>query len=802
MLANRWSFFGIWPVATAVLCILGPLRLYDGAGIPITLQSFGVVLVPLLFGSRAGLAAVLSYLVLGGLGLPVFALGTSGWERFAGPTGGFLLAFPLAAGVVGWAAESLFPLRKELTYRMSRLLLTAALLAAAGQTLAVALGMLWFNSIAGPTASGFENMIHLLPGLALKSIAAAVIAVLADRIAPAPLVGAALLVFVPCTSPLSAQPPSPLQSSSLMNFKRVPDHHSFARPDEAVVTHLSWDATVDFDSRTVEAQARWTVDVASGARAVRFDLRDLKVSAVRVDGAPATFDIGPAAPFIGQPLEVAITPGTHTVEIAYTTSPEAAAFLWVDGASPFLFTQSQAILARTWIPCQDSPGIRFTYDARVKVPQGLLALMSAENPTARSEAGVYTFRMESPIPAYLLALAVGDVAFTPLGPRTGVYAERAVLERAASEFAELERLVEAAESLYGPYAWGRYDVLMLPAAFPFGGMENPRLTFCTPTILAGDRSLVSLVAHELAHSWSGNLVTNATWDDFWLNEGFTVYFEYRIMEAVYGADFSEMLVALSRQGLGEEVQSMLLDRQVDTHLKLHLKDRDPDDGMNAIAYDKGYFLLRRIEEVVGRPAFDAFLRTYFAAHAFRSMDTEQFIGYLNAELLTSEDLRVAVDAASWIYAPGLPANCPDVVSERIVAVDRAVVDFAAGQLLATALPWNDWGFQERYRFLTNLPSALPAGSMEALDAAWNVSATGNYEVLFAWLKGAVEQRYAPSYPRLEAFLVEVGRRKFIVPLYEALVRTDQKDLARAIYTRARPGYHSVATGTLDPLFDR
>jgi hypothetical protein len=306
------------------------------------------------------------------------------------------------------------------------------------------------------------------------------------------------------------------------------------------------------------------------------------------------------------------------------------------------------------------------------------------------------------------------------------------------------------------------------------------------------------VAHELAHSWSGNLVTNATWDDFWLNEGFTVYFEYRIMEAVYGRDLSEMLVALTRQGLAEEVESMIADRPADTHLKLHLTGRDPDDGMNAIAYDKGYFLLRHLEQVVGRPAFDAFLRDYFARHAFTSMDTERFVAYLHAELLNTEELEARATVAEWIYAPGLPTSCPEVISPRIVAVDEVVSSFAAGRLTATQIPWNTWSYQERYRFLSTLPEAMPASHMEELDRAWNITGVGNNEVLFAWLKRAVNYRYTTAYPRLERFLIEVGRRKFIVPLYDELVSTEQADFARATYIKARPGYHSVATGTLDP----
>ena len=202
------------------------------------------------------------------------------------------------------------------------------------------------------------------------------------------------------------------------------------------------------------------------------------------------------------------------------------------------------------IPTQDSPGIRQTYNARIVAPAGLRAVMSAEQVTPPGTAAggesVFEFRLTHPVPPYLIALAIGDVQFREISPRTGVYSEPGVVDSAAFEFADLDRMVQAAETLLGPYRWDRYDVLVLPPSFPFGGMENPRLTFATPTVIAGDRSLVSLVAHELAHSWSGNLVTNATWSDFWLNEGVTTYVERRIMEAIYGPERADARVSPPR----------------------------------------------------------------------------------------------------------------------------------------------------------------------------------------------------------------------------------------------------------------
>jgi leukotriene-A4 hydrolase len=594
---------------------------------------------------------------------------------------------------------------------------------------------------------------------------------------------------------------SSTKKEAILNMKRATDHHSYSKPAEAVVTHLDWKAVVDFESRTIAATATFDLETSDNAEKVILDIRELDILSVQVDGKDSPFNIGEEQEFIGSPLSIEITPSTKKVSINYNTQPGADAFLWVEGsedAHPFLFTQSQAILARTWIPCQDSPGIRFTYNATVDVPKDLMALMSAVNPTEKNSQGHYTFVMDQPIPSYLLALAVGDVEFRSVGEHTGVYATPDLIDAAEYEFAEMEDLLVAAESLYGKYAWERYDLLVLPAAFPFGGMENPRLTFATPTIIAGDRSLVSLVAHELAHSWSGNLVTNSTWDDFWLNEGFTVYFEQRIMEAVYGRDISEMLASLSYRGLVNELSDLSPN---DTHLRLHLKGRNPDDGMTAIAYDKGFLFLRMIEETVGRSQFDAFLSEYFTKHAFNVMDTDNFIEYLEGNLLTDEATRDAVNLTAWIDGPGLPDNCPKIQSDRIKNVDIAVSSWASGDLATSDLLWNDWLYQERYRFLKSIPSSVHVAKLDELNSTFNISSTGNNEVLFAWLEQAVLKGHKGSYNRLETFLINVGRRKFLTPLYKALLDTDQTNMALSIYKKARPNYHSVATGTMDELLN-
>ena len=517
----------------------------------------------------------------------------------------------------------------------------------------------------------------------------------------------------------------------------------------------------------------------------------------------AQFTLGDST-FLGRALEVAIQPGTKRVNIAYHTGDRSRALQWLspqqtaDRTKPFLFTQGEAILARTWIPVQDSPGIRFTYNATVRVPSDLMAVMSASNPQVKSADGVYQFRMEQPIPAYLVALAVGDIAFEATGDRTGVYAERSVVKKAAWEFADMGRMLEIAEGLYGPYRWDRYDVIVLPPSFPFGGMENPRLTFATPTIIAGDRSLAALIAHEMAHSWSGNLVTNATWDDFWLNEGFTVYFENRICEAIYGADYAEMLQLLGRQDLTGTLEEIAKSAHPeDSKLHLDLKDREPDDGMTDVAYEKGFAFLRLIEEQVGRPKFDAFLRAYFDQFAFQSMTTQRFIAHLEEHLLKPN--KVELNITAWVEGTGLPANAPTILSDRFVMVDVESKRWSDGTP-ALDLNVSTWSTFEWMHFLRQLPSSLTDVRMRELDNTFHFTQSGNAEILATWLEQCIHNDYDPAFAKLDEFLTNVGRRKFLVPLYTALIATEKgKVMALNIYGHARPNYHAVSVRTLDDL---
>ena len=592
------------------------------------------------------------------------------------------------------------------------------------------------------------------------------------------------------------------------------DPHTRGNPEQVRVRHVNLDLTADFARKVLRGSADLEIErdpATPEGTPLRLDSRGLQIDRVEVMGGgkpePTRYELGPDDPILGRAISIALPPRTTRVTIWYETAPGAGALQWLEPAQtagqrgPFLFTQSEAIQARTWIPIQDSPGVRVTYDATIRTNAGLTAVMAADHLPSPA-ANEYRFRMDRPIPPYLIALAVGELKFQPLGPRTGVWAEPEVLARAAHEFADTERMVAATEATFGPYRWGRYDLLVLPASFPFGGMENPKLTFATPTVLAGDRSLVALVAHELAHSWSGNLVTNATWNDFWLNEGFTVYLERRIVETVYGLDRRKMEDVL---GIGELRADLARLDARDGKLKLDLFGRDPDDGMNQVAYEKGALFLIELERVFGRDRFDPFLRGYFDAHAFRSITTEDFAAYLQKHLLDpNPDLARRINVAAWLHDPGLATvKYVEPTSPRLDAVDAAAQGWAAGQVATKDLPTAAWTTQEWLQFLRRLPEPLDPARLADLDAALHLTDRPNAEIAGQWLLMAARNQYHPADARIESFLTTVGRRKFIIPIYRALIATPAGlARARAIYARARAFYHPIAAESVDKLLGR
>lgn len=579
-------------------------------------------------------------------------------------------------------------------------------------------------------------------------------------------------------------------------------NHSFSNFDSVKLKHIHLDLEVDFKSKKLEGKVVLTIENTFSCNYLILDTRQLVIEKVLLeDSSETAWSMGEERQFLGSALVIQIAKNTRNVAVYYKTSKDADAIMWLDPSQtsgkkhPFMFTQSQAILARTWIPCMDVPAVRSTYTAKIKCDKQYLALMSAENPTEKSSDGTYTFKMTEAVPSYLMALAVGDIRFKSLGSNCGVYAEPDMLTKSAEEFTLLPSMIAAASKMYGEYAWGRYDILVLPPSFPFGGMENPRLTFATPTIIAGDKSLVSLVAHELAHSWSGNLVTNKTWEDFWLNEGFTVYFEQRIMEEIYGKDYADMLAVISKGELDATIEDFMISAPGDTKLKLNMKGRNPDEGVSDIAYVKGFMFLKLLEEKFGRKSWDAFLNGYFNTFKWKTIDTEEFLVYLDENLL-QKNKNIEVNIKEWVYEIGLPENCPKITSTQFEKVERMADQININKdikvLDTTGFTTHHW-----LHLLRNLEADSIKDIMKQIDTAYQLSASRNSEIQCDWYILCIRNNYLYADQYLENYLMSVGRRKFLKPLYEELsLTTEGLEKGRIIYSKAESSYHAVSRNTI------
>ena len=589
------------------------------------------------------------------------------------------------------------------------------------------------------------------------------------------------------------------------------DAFTYANYDEVRVTHVALDLNVLFDEKVLDGTATLDIDyVKPDARRLVLDTNDLVIRSVeaRVGDAwaPAAIDLGPDDPVLGSRLEIALPDGADKVRIAYRTSPAAEGLQWLSPEQtagkthPYVYSQNQAINARSMAPLQDTPAARITYSATLRTPQELFAVMSANQDPDGVRDGEYHFDMPQPIPSYLIAVAAGDIDFQPISDHIGVYAEPYILSAAAKEFEDTPLMVEADEALYGPYRWDRYDMLVLPPSFPIGGMENPRLTFLTPTIIAGDKSLTNVVAHELAHSWSGNLVTNATWRDAWLNEGVTSYVENRVMEALYGPERAVMERALDLENLKRDMAEA--ERPELTQLKLPADIEHPDDAFSQVAYVKGAFFLKFLETRYGRAAFDAFLKGYFDHFAFTSVTTEDFEAYLEKTLASAHPGAVApAELHAWLYEPGLPASAETPVAGAFAKIAATEADWLSGTIAAKDIDASAWTTHEWLHFINSLPGEIAIDQLTELDAAFRLSESQNAEIGYAWYMTAIATGYEPAFPALKAFLMRVGRGKFIYRLYGALAEHGRKEWALDVYKAARPFYHPIAQRRIDEILN-
>ncbi len=586
------------------------------------------------------------------------------------------------------------------------------------------------------------------------------------------------------------------------------DPHSFADSDQPRVRHLRLSLEVDFTARRLAGEA--VLELAAPAQGVLdLDSKGLELLAASDQtGAVLAFELGPEEPILGRRLRLTLPAGTREARIRYRTSPEAPGLQWLapeqtaGGRHPFLFSQCQPIHARSVVPLPDTARNRLTYEAELVVPQPLAAVMSAgpagEGPGPREGTRVFRFRMPQPIPPYLVALAVGSLEKRDLSPRSAVWAEPETVAAAAYEFADTESMILRAEELFGPYDWDRYDMLVLPPSFPYGGMENPRMTFLTPTLLAGDRSLVDVVAHELAHSWTGNLVTNADMEHFWLNEGFTVWAERRLLEALHGEEATVLSWAIGEKALEESLERFGAASPL-TRLRTELSGTDPDDAFSSIPYEKGARFVALLEGRAGRARFDRFMRDYIGRHRFTSITTEEFLAFLEEKL---PGVAADVDAQAWLYQPGIPANAPVFRSPRKDALVALAAAFPAGARPA-AEQVSGWSPAEMLVYLQNLPRVMAPEGCAWLDRALGLTARGNYEILVEWLTIAAGSDYEPVFPRLREVLTSVGRMKYLRPLYGALGASPRtRAFAREVFAAAAPRYHQLSRRVAASVIER
>jgi leukotriene-A4 hydrolase len=623
------------------------------------------------------------------------------------------------------------------------------------------------------------------------------------RLRPALLMFAGALAA--CSSPESPDP------------GLAKDPYSYANVEAFASDHLDLDLLVDFDKRVLAGSATLQLRrIDPQAAEIVLDTRDLTIHDVEFatsggDPVAADFSLGNTDADLGTPLVIEVPDSMAgdqqvTVRIDYQTSPDSSALGWLPpeltagGEHPMLYSQSQAIHARSWIPLQDTPAVRITYSARVRTPPELIALMSADNDPHTARDGDYAFEMPQPIPPYLLAIAAGNLQFAPIGDDTGVYAEPELLEASAFEFADTQAMFETAEAMFGPYRWGRYDLLILPPSFPYGGMENPKLSFLTPSLLAGDRSLVSVVAHELAHSWSGNLVTNRTWRDIWLNEGWTSYLEYRLMQEIYDEDRADEENVIN-------YEELLLDfENVDPKyqpLAPTIARVDPEADRGAIVYHKGNLFLQYLEKAYGREIFDQFIANYFDEFAFEAITSEDFLDYLDKRLISvHHGILTREQVERWLYEPGLPDDAVIPASKNLQTAAALATQWSSGEVDATELPVSGWSAHAMIHFINSLDADLSTEKLVELDKALGLSETQNAEIARTWFIQVATRRHEPAYEELAKYVHRYGRVRLVRPVYKALVKNGRdQEFARQLFESARKDYHPITIANTAPVLE-
>ena len=606
------------------------------------------------------------------------------------------------------------------------------------------------------------------------------------------------------------------------------DYHSFANIDQFRITRMEvdlrvWIVTGASTARSLDGSVALEIRrLDPNATELVLDTKGLLISDVSqkaVDLLGATskdqttwvsrpFHMGKSDPILGAPLVIELPASKKTTElikIDYESGEDASGLTWLDTkrslglTKPFLYTRSGGIGARSWIPLQDTPLVRMTYAVRLHTPPELKAVMSAESDLSIKGKGEYLFEMSKPTPAWEIALAVGDLKFKETGPRSGVYAEKSMIDAAAKSFANTETMLQADEKMFGSYRWSRFDIVVMPSNYPTLGAAAPRLAFVSPTVVAQDDRSTAALAREMAHAWAGELVSNATWRDRWLNEGMAAYMESRTITALYGAQRAALEEAADLAVLRAQLAVL---KPADQLLAVDLRGRDPAVGATAVPYEKGRLFMNFLDAKFGREHFDAFLRGYFDRFAFKSISTDQFLAYLHETLLDRyPGLVTSSEVDQWVNGPGIPAYSVLPPGDLFQPVDEARTAFLAGNLQPKQFG-ADWLSEQWEYFFDTMTSPMSAPQLAALDQARNFTQNRDGEIERSWLNQVIAADYRPAYARLQEFLGTVGEVNLIAPLYVQLMKTDSgATLAKRVYAKARPGYDPAAVAALDPIVD-
>jgi leukotriene-A4 hydrolase len=609
------------------------------------------------------------------------------------------------------------------------------------------------------------------------------------------------------------------------------DHASYSNSHAISCVKLALDWNIDFDANQITGSATHSVKIIEDGVAIAlFDSKDLTITSVAVvaDGprSPVQWTAEPAHKAFGSKLSISIPESLRAkdsvfdIMFEYATSKDASAVQWLapsataGGQHPYVFTQCQAIHARSLLPCMDTPAVKVPYSATVRCPAWCTVLMSAVQDKEQSTSGVFQYNQPVAMPAYLIALAAGQLASAEISPRVRVWSEPSVVTQAAYEFSQTEDFLAAAEGLAGPYHWGRYDILCLPPSFPYGGMENPCLTFATPTLLAGDRSLADVIAHEIAHSWTGNLVTNATWSHFWLNEGWTVWLERKIMSRVNGEEYLKLSAEVGSESLVSSVKQMMADAndaQGFTQLVVPYVDQDPDDAFSSVPYEKGFAFLMYLESIVGLTSFEAFFKSYIQRFAFGTITSgdfrDYFVQYFAPWSSDIVDKIAAIDWSLWFTGRGMPVLQQDYSN----SLSREAHEIAAAWIAAwkndLSEPGSDrdssvlrWSSKQTCIFLDDLLAAvnssscpLPAEGLKAMENRYHYTAAKNSEIKHRWLMLCLRGEAAWIVDAAIAFATSQGRMKFVRPLYRAMrLSSVAAEAAVETFNRQQHSYHPIA----------